>query len=199
MTATSHHAPRMFLPSGNPRIQVNTFCNFKNFGIGLRLAFYLIPQSFLSHVRKRIAPFPISAQAMMLGVVAADGRQMPPVWFEKKKGKKGIDSAHYMEVLEKQVIPWINEQFVDQDIAYVFQQGTYSILSHLRTMLHEIAGPYLHNNQITQPSPYLTRNPCIIYGGSFLSIYKTQVETKFGGGKKLITTQDPHVQICIVK
>ena len=28
---------------------------------------------------------------MMLGVVASDGRQMPPVWFEKKKGKKGID------------------------------------------------------------------------------------------------------------
>ena len=35
---------------------------------------------------------------MMLGVVASDGRQMPPVWFEKKKGKKGIDSAHYIEV-----------------------------------------------------------------------------------------------------
>lgn len=36
--------------------------------------------------------------AMALGVVGSDGQAMPLHWFEKKPGKKGVDSDHYLEV-----------------------------------------------------------------------------------------------------
>ena len=62
------------------------------------------------------------ASAMCLGVVGSDGSQMPLHWFEKKKGRRGIDQAHYMEVLEEVVIPWIKTTYDDKNIIWCFQQ-----------------------------------------------------------------------------
>ena len=41
--------------------------------------------------------------AMCLGVVGSDGNAMPLHWFTKKKDKKGVDTDHYLEVMEEVV------------------------------------------------------------------------------------------------
>ena len=43
---------------------------------------------------------------MMLGVIASNGKKMPPVWF-----KRGywLTSVVYKEVLETIVLPWAKE------------------------------------------------------------------------------------------
>jgi len=43
--------------------------------------------------------------AMMLGVVASDGKRMPPNWFPK--GLR-LDTKEYLKVMENVVKPWIN-------------------------------------------------------------------------------------------
>ena len=60
--------------------------------------------------------------AMCLGVVGSDGSAMPLHWFEKKPGKKGVDSEHYLEVMEQVVLPWIEATYGERDICYVWQQ-----------------------------------------------------------------------------
>ena len=40
---------------------------------------------------------------MCLGVVGSDGSAMPLHWFQKKKGKRGVDTDHYLEVMEEVV------------------------------------------------------------------------------------------------
>ena len=35
---------------------------------------------------------------MCLGVVGSDGQRMPLHWFVEKKGRRGVDQDHYMEV-----------------------------------------------------------------------------------------------------
>ena len=53
---------------------------------------------------------------MMLGVVASDGKAMPPIWIDR--GAK-VDSAVYIEQLKK-VKKWLDDTYGDQ--SYVFQQ-----------------------------------------------------------------------------
>ena len=60
--------------------------------------------------------------AMCLGVVGSDGNKMPLHWFEKKPGKRGVDQAHYIEVMDTVVIPWIKKTYEDKGVVYCFQQ-----------------------------------------------------------------------------
>jgi len=57
------------------------------------------------------------ASLMMLGVVASNGKVMPPIWFPEGYRLTGND---YKKVLDEKVLPWIRE--VCDDRAYVFQQ-----------------------------------------------------------------------------
>ena len=59
---------------------------------------------------------------MMLGVVASDGRRMPPFWFPK--GLR-VGAVEYLDVLETVVMPWLDENYGgDDDIKYVWQQDS---------------------------------------------------------------------------
>ena len=51
---------------------------------------------------------------MMLGVVGADGKKMPPFFFEKRSDKGGIDQDIYIQVMKDHVLPWIQENYEDQ-------------------------------------------------------------------------------------
>ncbi len=57
--------------------------------------------------------------AMMLGVVASDGKRMPPYWFPK--GLK-VGTEEYLEVMQRVVKPWIDQNF--EGIQYVWQQDS---------------------------------------------------------------------------
>jgi len=57
------------------------------------------------------------ASAMMLGVVASDGRRMPPFWFPK--GLR-VGSKEYLDVLKSAVKPWLDANYPDGN--YVWQQ-----------------------------------------------------------------------------
>ena len=59
---------------------------------------------------------------MALGVVGSDGQRMPLHWFEMKKGERGVNQRHYVEVMDTIVWPWIEETYGDKDIVYCFQQ-----------------------------------------------------------------------------
>ena len=60
---------------------------------------------------------PVSA--MMLGVVGSDGQVMPPLWMEK--GAKD-DSKIYIDNLKK-VKLWLDENYTNRGLRYVFMQG----------------------------------------------------------------------------
>ncbi len=77
---------------------------------------------YLAYCVEEVPPIHCSkhpASAMMLGVVASDGKAMPPYWFPK--GLK-ISAKEYQEVLETVVKPWITENYEGQ--AYVWQQDS---------------------------------------------------------------------------
>ncbi len=59
------------------------------------------------------------ASAMMLGVVASDGKKMKPFWFEK--GLK-VNTEVYLDVLKTVVKPWLDENYPDGN--YVWQQDS---------------------------------------------------------------------------
>ena len=59
------------------------------------------------------------ASAMMLGVVASDGKRMPPYWFPK--GLR-INTKMYLEVMEDVVKPWIEANYPEGN--YVWQQDS---------------------------------------------------------------------------
>ncbi len=59
------------------------------------------------------------ASAMMLGVVASDGKVMPPYWFPK--GLR-VGTLEYLDVLQNVVKPWIDQNYEGQD--YVWQQDS---------------------------------------------------------------------------
>ncbi len=59
------------------------------------------------------------ASAMMLGVVASDGKRMPPFWFQK--GVK-IGQKEYEDVLTHVVKPWLDINYPNG--GYVFQQDS---------------------------------------------------------------------------
>ena len=47
--------------------------------------------------------------------------------------------AHYIEVLESHVLPWIEEQYGDPDIAWVWQQDGVSLIEVLnRPCVHQV-------------------------------------------------------------
>ena len=49
-------------------------------------------------------------------------QRMPLHWFEMKKGERGVNQRHYVEVMDTVVWPWIEETYGDKDIVYCFQQ-----------------------------------------------------------------------------
>ena len=57
--------------------------------------------------------------AMMLGVVASDGKRMPPHWFEK--GLR-LGTKAYLEVMKNMVKPWTDENYPDCE--YEWQQDS---------------------------------------------------------------------------
>lgn len=59
------------------------------------------------------------ASAMMLGVVASDGKRMPPYWFPK--GLR-ITAAVYLDVMETVVKPWIEANYPQGN--YLWQQDS---------------------------------------------------------------------------
>ena len=56
---------------------------------------------------------------MMLGVVASDGKRMPPFWFPK--GLR-VGAKEYLEVLQTVVKPWLDEQYPEGN--YCWQQDS---------------------------------------------------------------------------
>ncbi len=61
------------------------------------------------------------ASAMMLGVVASDGKRMPPYWFPK--GLR-VGTEEYLDVMIRVVKPWLDENFGEDGIEYVWQQDS---------------------------------------------------------------------------
>ena len=59
------------------------------------------------------------ASAMMLGVVASDGKRMPPFWFPK--GLR-VGAVEYLNVLQTVVKPWLDENYPEGN--YVWQQDS---------------------------------------------------------------------------
>ena len=59
------------------------------------------------------------ASAMMLGVVASDGKRMPPFWFPK--GLR-VGAKEYLEVMETVVKPWLDDAYPEGN--YCFQQDS---------------------------------------------------------------------------
>ena len=57
------------------------------------------------------------ASVMMLGVVASNGENMPPVWF---RGGYMLTGADYRDIMTTKVLPWIRKIVKDGD--YVFQR-----------------------------------------------------------------------------
>ena len=47
---------------------------------------------------------------------------MPLHWFTTKEGERGVNQAHYVEVMNDVVIPWVQKTSGDKDIVYCFQQ-----------------------------------------------------------------------------
>ena len=59
------------------------------------------------------------ASAMMLDVVASNGKKMPSVWF---KGGYRLTGTDCREIMATKVFPWIRKIVKDDDYRYVFQQ-----------------------------------------------------------------------------
>ncbi len=57
------------------------------------------------------------AGAMMLGVIASDGKRLPPIWFPK--GTK-VGTREYLDIMETKVKPWLEETYPRGN--YVWQQ-----------------------------------------------------------------------------
>ncbi|QQP39458.1 Uncharacterized protein FKW44_020346, partial [Caligus rogercresseyi] len=55
---------------------------------------------------------------MVLGVVASDGKKMPPFFF--KAGEK-IDQYAYYKVLRYTILPWLKANYPESD--YMWTQG----------------------------------------------------------------------------
>ena len=49
---------------------------------------------------------------------------MPLHWFTPKEGQRGVNQAHYVEVMNDVVLPWIEATYGDKDIVYCFQQAS---------------------------------------------------------------------------
>jgi hypothetical protein len=56
---------------------------------------------------------------MVFGLVASDGKKMPPFFWPK--GTK-INADAYIDVLQNVVLPWIKRNYRSPDIRYIFQQ-----------------------------------------------------------------------------
>ena len=82
------------------------------------------------------------SSAMALGVLGSDGKlnfltmkttfskiifnfagsKMPLHWIQMKKGKRGMNQDHYIEILEEVVLPWIRSTYDANDVIWCFQQ-----------------------------------------------------------------------------
>ena len=47
---------------------------------------------------------------------------MPLHCFTPKEGERGVNHAHYLEVMSEVVLPWIDATYGDKEIIYCFQQ-----------------------------------------------------------------------------
>ena len=54
--------------------------------------------------------------------ISAIKQKMPLHWFTPKKGERGVNQRHYVEVLKEVVLPWIEETYGDKNIIHCFQQ-----------------------------------------------------------------------------
>lgn len=52
---------------------------------------------------------------MMLGIMASDGKRMPPYWLR-------IGAKEYQDVLKEMVLPWVESNYPERN--YVFQQDS---------------------------------------------------------------------------
>ena len=55
------------------------------------------------------------ASCMMLGVVASDGKKMPPIWFD---GNTRVGQKEYLEVMRDKVKPWVDANYPDGDCVW---------------------------------------------------------------------------------
>ncbi len=77
---------------------------------------------YLAYCVEEVPPINVTKHpqsAMMLGVVASDGKRMPPYWFPK--GLR-VGTPEYLHVLQTAVKPWIDQNYPEG--GYVFQQDS---------------------------------------------------------------------------